>query len=201
MLRPNKNLPRYLAWLAILGLLVAAGATAWQEHAPVLTSAAQIWGVSDTPAAADAVVVLGGGSERPARAAQLYRAGLASRILVDEEDSRKGLSDLDIPPQAVEIFGSGLRSTYEEACALKDWAGKHAARRIIVPTELFASRRVRWIFAREMRGVGAEIMIDVVPIRRYAADNWWRSKEARDQFMTEIAKYFYYRIRYAVAAC
>ena len=164
-----------------------------------------MWAVSDTLAPADAVVVLGGSAAgtnyRPYAAAELYRRGLAGRILLDDDGDRRLVQTLDIPPQAVEMFGNGLHNTHEEACTLADWAEKNAARRFIIPTELFPSRRVSWVFARELRNLGGNVMIDIVSIPESTADNWWSRKQGRDQFQTELAKYFYYRVRYFFDRC
>ena len=171
------------------------------ERSPILRLAAQSWAVSDRLDPADAVIVLGGGEDRAYAAAELYRSGLASRILVDDDADQRLVSNLDIPPQAVQMFGSGLRNTYQESCALAEWVAKNGAQRIIVPTELFPSRRVRWIFTRELRNLGATVMIDVVQIPEYTADNWWSGSAGRNQFLTEIVKYFYYRVRYSLVRC
>jgi uncharacterized SAM-binding protein YcdF (DUF218 family) len=163
--------------------------------------AADKWMVSDRIDAADAAVVLGGGAARPYSAAELYHSGLVSRILVDEDDNRKIVLNLNIPPQAVVTFGSGLRNTYEEACALADWTAPNTARRFVIPTESFPSRRVQWIFSRKLKDLGATIMIKVIPAMGSAPGDWWLNGNARDQFSTELLKYFYYRVRYPFAHC
>ena len=56
---------------------------AWSERAPILTSIATSWVISDSLQPADAAVVLGGGTDtRPSAAAELYRRGLVKLILV-----------------------------------------------------------------------------------------------------------------------
>jgi uncharacterized SAM-binding protein YcdF (DUF218 family) len=194
---------RSRAWMALLAMLVAAGAMVlvWEEHASILRSAALKWAVSDALTAADAIVVLGGGTERNFAAAELYRRGLASRILVDFDENQKFLSGLGVPPQAIETFGGGLRNTYEEACALAGWARKNAARRIIVPTELFSTRRAKWIIAARLRESGTKAELDPISVSAYSAENWWLTIPGRDQFLREITKYAYYRFRYAFAHC
>jgi uncharacterized SAM-binding protein YcdF (DUF218 family) len=193
---------RSLGALLTLLLAIVLVLLLWNERQSILRSAAHSWAVSDqatTPA--DAVAVLAGGDDRPRMAVQLYRSGLVSRILLDDDDDRRLVHNLNIPPQAVEMFGKGLNNTYEEACALAAWAEKNGAQHIIVPTELFPSRRVKWIFAREFNSVPDKVIVDVLPIPKYTADNWWRSTEGRDEFATEIVKYSYYRLRYSFDPC
>lgn len=190
-------------WLVLALSIAAAGATflAWQERNSILGSAAHSWAVSSRLAPTDAIVVLGGSIERTTAAAQLYRSGLASRILVDDDDNQKRLLGSGIPAQAVELIGSGPRSTYEEACALRDWAGKNGTRRVVIPTEWSPARRVRWIFARELKGLGTKVTIDVISVGRYPIDDWWSNRASRDRFLSEIVKYFYYRMRYTFSHC
>src|SRR5438045_1082579 len=72
-----------LHWLQVLGALFVLGAAVWYERAPLLRSAADLWIISDSPAAADVVAVFGGGLEdRPFAAASFYRAGLVRKVLV-----------------------------------------------------------------------------------------------------------------------
>ena len=194
---------RNRACVGIVLLLVAASAAvlAWTVRASILRSAALKWTVSDTLTPADAIVVLGGGTERNYAAAELYRRSLAGRILVDYDENQKFLLGLGIPLPAIETFGSGLRNTYEEACALAGWARENAARRIIVPTEMFSTRRTKWIIATRLRESGTQAEIDSMPVSAYSAENWWQRIPGRDQFLREITKYTYYRFRYAFANC
>src|SRR3984885_6284532 len=68
--------------------LVAAAAVlvavlVWAERTPILTEAARLWVVQDPLQAADAIAVLGGGENlRPFVAAELYKKGVADKILV-----------------------------------------------------------------------------------------------------------------------
>jgi uncharacterized SAM-binding protein YcdF (DUF218 family) len=68
---------------------------------------------------ADALVVLGGGSyERPLRAAELFLAGAAPRIIVsgagDAVENKRLLASKGVPPAAIELEGKS-RSTRENA--------------------------------------------------------------------------------------
>jgi len=188
--------------IPLLVVAIAVSLLAWRGYEPVLRLAAYQWAISDTLDPADAVVVLGGGTpDRPHEAVELYFRGMASRILLDDDGDQKLVLGRNVPPQAVVMFGSGLRNTYEESCALVDWAKKNGAQRFIIPTELFSSRRVRWIFAHKLDDLGAHVVLDVVRPSRYTPDDWWLNRDGRAQFLTEIAKYFYYRVRYAFAQC
>ena len=162
--------PFATALVVVLVILLLCG-LAWIERAPILTSIAKLWVISDSPQPADAAVVLGGGTDtRPYAAAQLYQRGLVKLILVSNapphdltsdlsdqlaqaaDDDLKVLFSLGIPKEAIASLGTGISNTYDEARAAADWARRTRAQRVIVPTEIFPSRRVRWIFNRELRG-------------------------------------------------
>jgi uncharacterized SAM-binding protein YcdF (DUF218 family) len=173
----------------------------WRGHQFLLQAAAYEWSTPDALATADGIVVLGGGAARPYAAAQLYRRGFASRILVDEPDNAKTLLGLGIPPQFIEVFGRDLKNTYEEACAVKAWAQQHAAHRFIVPTEQFPSRRVKWILGQKLRDLDGYAMIDIISPSNSTIRNWWQNRDDRHQFGLELAKYLYYRVRYMKDHC
>ena len=75
---------------------------------------------------------------------------------------------LNIPAEAVDVFGTGLKNTHEEACALTHWAAKAGIAPIHYTNRGFSSRRVRWVFSRSLATVGAEVMIDLLQIPRYS---------------------------------
>jgi uncharacterized SAM-binding protein YcdF (DUF218 family) len=183
-------------------------AVLWIELPAILGLAGRLWVVSDPLEPADAIVILGGRVDtRPYAAARLYGTGLASQILVSkgglshpergqrEEDDRDVLAKLGVPSAVVKEFGDRPSNTYEEARALAPWAAKNHARRIIIPIEFFASRRVAWIMRRELDGFGVHVMVQAVK-PYYALDHWWRDAGARGDFENEAIKYLYYRIRY-----
>jgi uncharacterized SAM-binding protein YcdF (DUF218 family) len=164
-------------WVLALSILLAAALTAcWAYRVSVLQGAAAYWIVSDPEGSADAVAVLGGGVETcPFAAADYYRNGLAHKSLVSNVRVRKvgtlGVSPLQadlnravliklgVPANDIELLGQELSNTYEEALALRECALLNNARSIIVPTESFPSRRVRWIFNREFAGLRTFVRI------------------------------------------
>ena len=206
----------------ILGVILLALYAGWLARVQILRGAARAWVVSDPIAPADAIVVLGGGLEtRPSAAGELYKNGLAKQILISDvrppgpadmlkpiyshaEENRAVLLKLGIGSEAIVKFGTNLANTYEEARALARWAETNGIKSIIVPTEIFSSRRVRWIFNRELSSVGVRVEVLALNPREYNADNWWqdkspwhvRSREGVSAFLNELIKYLYYRIRY-----
>jgi len=186
---------------------------AWYGREPLLRGAAELWIISDPITPADAVVVLGGGLEiRPFVAADLYRRGLVNKVLVslavDEpagaastvaehtELNRAILLKLGVPAGAIEIFGRGNRNTSDEAVALRQWSDRNTVSVLIVPTEVFSARRVRWIFQRQFLGTNVKIEVPSFEAVRYTSGEWWKTERGVLAFQNEILKYLYYRCKY-----
>jgi uncharacterized SAM-binding protein YcdF (DUF218 family) len=198
--------------LALICGVVALLVAGWVERQAVLREAASLWIVADEPARSDAVAVLGGGLEyRPFAAAEYYHRGLAAKILVSNIGSspaeRLGvlqshvqanlnvLLKLGVPATAIEIFGSRLTDTYDEANALHEWARRAGARSIMVPTDIFATRRLSWTL-RHVFGADATILVPAINPLEYRRDDWWKNERGVIAFQNEVIKYFYYRYKY-----
>jgi uncharacterized SAM-binding protein YcdF (DUF218 family) len=207
----RRRWPRMLRrTLALLVVLTVVGA--WFGRVPLLTGVAQMWIVSDPPATADAVAILGGGIDtRPFAAADYYRRGLVGKILLAsvgsspaeqigvlsaQADVERGiLLKLGVPDAAIEIFGKDLTNTYQEAVALRDWAARTGARTLIVPTENFTARRLRWTLHRVFPD-GVTVLVPAIDRRDYRADDWWKSEKGVLGFQNELFKHVYYRLKY-----
>jgi len=180
----------------VFAVAASLGIGAWAAREWVLPSATELWIISDPLGPADAVAVFGGGpADRPFAAAQYYRRGLVRKILVDGPDSEAILLSLGIPASAIEIFGSELRNTHEEALALRDWAGRHNLSRVIVPTGIFSTRRVHWTLHRAFPG-DFDIRVVALDPPDYRRDDWWQHRQGVAAFKTEVIKYSYYLLTY-----
>jgi len=58
------------------------------------------------------------------------------------------LRKMGVPESAIECFGGDVKSTRDEAYRVRRWLERHPARRLIVPTDPFHTRRVRFVFDR-----------------------------------------------------
>jgi len=209
-LRKRRFIERLVAATLLLTILAVG---AWVGHATLLRGVADLWIVSDPVAPSDVVVVLGGGLEvRPFVAAELYKKRLVTKVLVSQvaenrstaigaipghtELNRMLLLKLGVPEAAIEMFGQANRSTGDEASALKDWASQHRVSRIVIPTEIFAARRVRWIFNREFAGSSVRIEVPSFEAPGYTRAEWWKTELGLISFQNEIMKYLYYRLKY-----
>jgi uncharacterized SAM-binding protein YcdF (DUF218 family) len=192
----------------VFAVVLAFGIGAWANREWLLHSIANLWIVSDPLGPADAVVVFGGGlADRPLAAAQYHQQGLVKKILVanagqsPSEKPGAAISDVPVtveillkfgvPASAIEIFGNALENTHQEVFALRAWAERNHACSIIVPTEIYSARRVRWMLHRVFP---SDCVIRVVALNPYQnrRDDWLHDTA----FRTEVVKYLYYLVRY-----
>lgn len=201
-----------------LGILVAL-AVVW----PPLAWASAWWlaaGEAPGLARADAVVVLAGSStyvERARRAAALFAEGRAPVIVLTNDNLRGGWSQAEernplfveraadelrragVPPEKIEIIWKPVSSTQEEATRLREYAGAHGLRSLLVVTSAYHSRRALWTLRRAFRGgetvVGLEAVAPGEQSPRPAA--WWLSVLGWRMVAGEYVKLIYYRLSYA----
>lgn len=177
---------------------------------------------SDSVQPADLILVLAGKMERKLYGLELYRAGVAPRLLLsvgrfevskmsqlDLEffDELKSLRD-ETPPAERNFFvtmdAEGVRlekenllrcSTYGEALAFRWRLEREDGRRVIVVSTDIHLRRVALTFAKVFRGTRIQFLYCPVPTRyaHIAADNWWRSQADRRFVISEMAKLVGYR--------
>jgi uncharacterized SAM-binding protein YcdF (DUF218 family) len=202
---------RRLAWL--LAIVCALLLVCYVFRAPLLTGLAEAWVVNDPATNADAIVILGGGLEnRPFAAAKLFHDGLAPRILymdvrhspaeeigvtlTEREATRRILLSNGVPDSAMTAIGEHVANTYDESKAVQAWMEKSGAKSIIIPTDVFHTRRVRWVFGKELRNTKAEIHVVAIDPRRYKINDWWRNEEGVIAFQNEFLKFVYYRFKY-----
>lgn len=210
----SPRLSRVLRWsgatlLALCGLALGC----YLFRAPLLRTAARAWMINDAPAHADAILVLGGGLEyRPFAAARLYNQGVAPLVLVTQPElpltARMGLTRPEhivarevllsngVPASAIQFLGTNVTSTRDEALAFKQWAAQTKAHSVIIPTELFHTRRVRWMFRKALRGTDAEVHPVAVDPPHYTATNWWQTEDGLIAFQNEVVKSLYYLTKY-----
>ena len=133
-------------------------------------------------------------------AARLYRAGLAPRVLysdvttnqlaqlgMDKPETtltREVLIQQGVPESALQCVGHGVSSTYLESLAVRDWVRQAGAKSVIIPTDEFHTRRVRWVFRKVLRPAGAQIQVKPVIHPEFTTTNWWWKKKGSSPFRT-----------------
>jgi UDP-N-acetylmuramyl pentapeptide phosphotransferase/UDP-N-acetylglucosamine-1-phosphate transferase/uncharacterized SAM-binding protein YcdF (DUF218 family) len=173
--------------------------------------------VTDEPlTAADAIVVLSCGfPERAREAAELYRQGLAQKILLtrmkhseshryvestlhidipDElELTFQVLRKLGVKKEAIYVATEEINSTEDEARVLKPLFEAQGIQSILLVTSKYHTKRALKIFRLIL---GNEIQVTPVPSRydTFDAEKWWRKREDARQVAYEYQKllFFYF---------
>jgi uncharacterized SAM-binding protein YcdF (DUF218 family) len=201
---------RALRWL-LFGIAILF--LVYVFRAQLLTQFAKMWIVDEPLQRADVIVVLGGGlSSRPVEAARLYHQGYASQLLVMVSGSGSAETNEDgtpvmiadkqallrngVPETAVVTIGQRVSSTYEEAQAVHKWAATSGVKRVIIPSDMFHTRRMHWIFQKTLKPLDVNVMVSSIPAKAYSTSNWWKSEDGLLTFNNEIIKLIYYRLNY-----
>lgn len=190
------------AALFLLGIYLA--------RVPLLTSVAAVMSVEDELRPADLIFLLGGDiHNRPAHAARLFRQGLAPRIVLarvedtpptlsghfpNETDAAvRWLRDLGIPDSAIVVLRrpGGVTSTTDEARELRKYLEGNPARRVIMATSRYHTRRARWNLRRELEGLPVEILAAGVDHHHFHENNWWRSEMGLIRYVEEYLKFLH----------
>ncbi len=207
---PRRRCRRRLVCLGVLGALVVV---VYLLHLLLLPRAAAWLDVSEPPTEVDDVMVLGGESSvRPFVAAALYNKGLAKRVLIPtikrgpeaEDGILPAESDViyqvlrkrGVPDEAIVRLPGEVNSTADEAAALGHYLDDHPDDRVTVVTTCYHTRRVRWIFRKQLGARADHVHFVGGPTDGYDTSNWWRSEEGTRQYVNEFVKLPFYIVNY-----
>jgi uncharacterized SAM-binding protein YcdF (DUF218 family) len=217
----NKAVKAYAAGKAkrrrLVLLIALLGATAlW----PVLAWAgAHLLIVKSELASADAIVVMSGSAtyrERADWAAKLYREGRAPIVILTNDSLKSGwdkkeernpyfyelaareLQRLGVPESKIQVVSDIALGTYEESVGVRDYAGAHQLKRLLVVTSAYHTRRTLWSLRHACEGSGIEIGIDSPPPgwQTPAPARWWWRRWGWKVVAGEYVKLIYYWMRY-----
>jgi len=215
--RPARSVSAKKRWLRRICVLLLVGCglvlAGFLLRAPLLTALAKSWVVNDPVTKADAIVVLGGKPElRPFEAARLYQMGVAPRILYmdvklspqaekgivisERELTHRILLSNNVPETALVAVGNAVASTFDESRAVLAWMEKTGATSVIVPTDLSHTRRVRWIFRKELSSAKKHAYVEAITPSQYNVTNWWKNEGGLIAFQEEFIKLIYYKLEY-----
>jgi uncharacterized SAM-binding protein YcdF (DUF218 family) len=210
----KKRLRRAFFRLSIvLGVVIACSAVLFAFRKPILVETAHLLVVKDPLIQSDYIVVPGGDpNSRPFLAAELYKKGLAPRIIVFEAKSdrlieagmamtedqiyRKVLESEGVPGDAIERLSGVVDSTEDEARSLNRFLSSKSSARIIIVTSAEHTRRTRWIFRKILSGKPIEIRMAAAQNPWYDETNWWQEDNGAMAIAHEYLKFPYYVYRY-----
>jgi uncharacterized SAM-binding protein YcdF (DUF218 family) len=145
----------------------------------------------------DVIVVLGGGAERPVRAAELFKAHVAPRILLtgvgDDEINRRILLAHGVPAAAIEVENKSTTTHENAELSLKLLRAEHV-HRVILVTSWYHARRSE----RTFEHYAPEITFYSRPSYfGFAREEWNKSVVGR-RMRLEFIKVPGYWIRYGI---
>ena len=172
------------------------------------------WLVKESvPSHADALVLLMGNfTDRVLKTADLYRSGIADRVIIAEESmgGYQGLTDrgvkiishtsqavsslvaLGVPADSITILPGDARSTLDEAVIVRQYLGaNHEIDTIVLVSSPYHLRRSSMIFGKAFKEAGLTVFTGTSGSGTYTgfdADRWWRSKEDIQHVLTEVIK-------------
>lgn len=169
---------------------------------------------------ADAIFVLGGSAayiERNQAAAQLYKQGIAPKILVSDDGTQGGWNKLErrnpyfaekarweligqgVPAEVIEILAPTVEGTHEEADLLIETAPEKHLNSVLLVTSAYHTRRTLRTFERAAakNNLPLEIGIEFPPEQQIPpAFSWWTSRKGWSAVGGEYVKLVYYWLFY-----
>ena len=208
----RKRRRRRIVWAGLAATLVLLIAL----HHPLLVGYAYLFRV-DNPAPSDALVLLLGGLERrPAKAAEMYRQGVASKVLMCVPPRREAAGDLltayrdklireGVPADAIVVLPDPVESTRDEAQRVRRYvealnesqspaspSATAPIRRLTLVTTAFHTSRARWIFRRTL-GPEIDVRVAAAEDHRFNETNWYRGEDGLMSYFGETIRAVYYR--------
>lgn len=173
-----------------------------------LRAMAELLVVADPPRSADAIVVLAGNSpERATHAIELYRTGIAPRVIVSDEPvrthafastwselHRRGIANLPIPDRALMVLPIS-QSTYEEALRTRDALEQEGLHSIVLVTDAFHSRRALMVFRHVFREADLDVHVSPSQFPALWTRYWWHDEDRTWEVVTEYFKLGYYALQ------
>jgi uncharacterized SAM-binding protein YcdF (DUF218 family) len=159
---------------------------------------------------ADAIVVLaGGGPQRVAHGVRLFQAGYAPWFIVTNQPlntpgirvpyvelMRTEAIWQGVPEEHILMAPEIVRTTYEEALAVRRLVEERGFHSLIIVTDPFHTRRAQMSFRDALKGVGITISVQPANPSWYRPDAWWQSQEELRETWTEYLKLILYFLGY-----
>ena len=150
---------------------------------------------NDAPVTADLIICLSG-EHRIAKAARLYRQGLADTVLLTVHATDDVLVQKGVPSRAVEL-APGVRTTFEEALAAREYVRQNPVATALVISDPYHMSRVRWSFEKIFQGMDTHLVF-VASDLFWPRHNWFNDPFARYQVASEVSKMLFYRTYYGL---
>ncbi len=188
----------------------------WAAIAPLL---AERLVVEKPLSRADALFVLAGSSayiERTNKAAELFKQGIAPKIVLTDDDEKTGWSRAErrnipyvemaqrnlaargVPAEAVEVIKPIGSGTIYEAQIFQEKAARDNLKTVLLVTSAYHTRRTLWTFERVFAGANVELGIvsPAVGEQTPSPFYWWLFPRGWNFVAGEYVKSAYYWLYY-----
>lgn len=180
--------------LLFTAALFALAAPLWLPYLGVMLV------VADPLVPANAVIPLAGGHQRARYAVEIFAAGYATCFVATDlvpndagdgwrsGENRAIALENGIPPTQIRQTTGIVRSTYEEAQAIRELAEAQDWRSLIIVTSPTHTRRTRLIMDEVFRDSAIVVMVHPVVGYDYNPAGWWRDEQERKLTLWEYLK-------------
>jgi len=187
-------------------------------HAPILTRIGRYLIVEHPPEKSDLIVCLAGGNiERGLATADAYKEGLAPRIYISREEVPDGydlleetglkypkqvdlltmlLKESGVPESAILTGESTVKSTMEEAQAVRKEVGKRELQSIIIITSPTHTRRTWLTYRHVFEDSNVRILVMSSKYSKFRPEDWWEKRRYIREVIIEYEKLIYYTLKY-----
>jgi uncharacterized SAM-binding protein YcdF (DUF218 family) len=168
---------------------------------PLMRLAGEFWVLNDAATQSDVLIVLGDdnyAADRAARAAELYRMGLAPIIGASGRALRPyaGISEMmerdlethGVPAGSIVKFSHRGENTREEAEALAGLIATRGWKRVLIVTSSYHARRARLIFERVLPS-NISVHVSGAYDSEFDPPGWWETRQGRKLFLGEVLGY------------
>jgi uncharacterized SAM-binding protein YcdF (DUF218 family) len=212
------NKPTLFKWLFFLIIILYILVS--QYHAPILTALGSYLVLEHPAEKSDLIVCLAGGNvSRGLATADAYHEGLAPAVYTSKEEPPDGyemlkergieypetidlmltlLEALDIPREALHTSQGPVKSTFEEAVALRDFVKRGKQRSLILITSPTHSRRAWLTFKKVFEDMEVRILMRPSPYTDFRPEDWWKRRRYVRAVIIEYQKLIYYFIKYLI---
>jgi uncharacterized SAM-binding protein YcdF (DUF218 family) len=205
-----QSLPRYLKAIIILAIVTLL---LLFLRRPLMLAAGNFLIISKQPETADAIYILSGGPDTRAKeGAKLFFTGFAHKIFCTGENKHEFLRLFDIDLTEAEMTAQALRlegvpdsviyliprgtSTREEAAIVAKHSASMQFKKVIVVSDMFHTRRIRYVFKPHFSKANIELIIVGAPSLVYNEQLWWANESGLIMVNNEYIKLFYYWLNY-----
>jgi uncharacterized SAM-binding protein YcdF (DUF218 family) len=183
------------SWRRGLPALLLLAVTIVATHELWLSWVGRWLAAAPDPRPSDAIVILGSSRGRADRAAELYLQGFAPEIWhtgdapVDAQSDARAMArrvvERGVPPSAIRLLAS--TSTWEDGAVIAGAARERGARRVIIVTDWYHSRRALCVIRQQLDGSGVTVAFAAVDSAGWR-ERWWVDARQREQVRSELLK-------------